>query len=90
MPFPLQAFFTEMNSTFRNRLMNAENANIFDDILLTNGQLVFHIDKSLYYFIPNGANVTNLTKVNESEWADIVQKNITICGKLTLFLSFNQ
>lgn len=62
--------------------MSAENANIFDDILLTNGQHIFQIDKSLYYFIPNGANMTTFTKFNESEWADIVQKNITICGKL--------
>lgn len=77
----MQAFFTEMNSAFRNRFMSVENANTFDDILLTNGQHIFQIDTSLYYFIPHGANVTNLIKVNEIEWSDIVQKNITICGK---------
>lgn len=77
-----QAFYTEANCIFRNRLISEDHKTLFNDILEAACRQVFDIDKSPYFFAPIGPLSSSVKYVLENEWTETVQRSITICRKL--------
>lgn len=69
-----------MVGVFRNRLMNQKNVETFDDIWQQNCRQIFSNSNQTQYFVPTGAKMSDLQLINEDEWQQIIQRNITTCG----------
>lgn len=78
-----QAFYNEMVCVFRNRLIHATSLEMFDDIWQENCQKLISktISNHTQYFAPTGAKMTDQQLVDSDEWQQIIQRNITTCGK---------
>lgn len=76
-----QAFLSELNANFRNRLAIDKHLILFDETVQTILQTLFKTSDTKNYFIPTGAKSSDLMMISPEELTETIRKNITICSK---------
>lgn len=71
-----------MKCIFRNRLTTEEHKDQFSNILRVASRNLFDVDQMNSFFVPSGIQSTALQHITQSDWIDIVKRNITICSEL--------
>lgn len=69
-----------MKCIFRNRLTTEEHKDQLDAIVKAATRNLFEIDESNHFFVPSGSQSTSLQYTAQSDWTDIIKRNITICS----------
>lgn len=76
-----------MKCIFRNRLTTEEHKDQFDNILRAASRNLFDVDQSNYFFIPSGNQSSMLQYTSQTDWIDVVKRNITICSEFELLIT---
>lgn len=75
-----------MKCIFRNRLTTEEHKDQFDNILRAASRNLFDVDQSNYFVIPSGNQSSMLQYTSQTDWIDVVKRNITICSEFELLI----
>lgn len=73
-----------MKCIFGNRLTTEQHKDQFNDILKSASRNLFNVDQTNYFFVSSGNQSTALQYMTQSDWTDIVKRNITICSEFQL------
>ncbi|KAJ6628053.1 Cytoplasmic dynein 2 heavy chain 1, partial [Pseudolycoriella hygida] len=74
-----KACVAELTTTFRNRLVNENSVQQFNDIIRGQFTQSAGVDSLNSYFVPSGPKSLSYVCMPEEEWNEIVTRNVAIC-----------